>query len=285
MPRNSVPAAAPRRYCSEGGREFMTELAAIEVLRAAIAKVPVVKFGLGVAGVGAGLALARSFMPGVSLPALFPALGAFMLAMVLLIVVARVARTRSHLSAAAVVLVWAVCAFVVIVMIFTVTAIAIGRPRIWASLILPPSALAAVAASEEPTKQAPPQKSPASTPQCQPQGANKQVEELLVRRAETVSAPADCNLRVDVSAFLQRRADKPDFPGTFARIEILGGGLPLTVPCDSGEVRPRAAALAMDAQCNGVVVIPAGKDLNFTTRVTGKYARKGGKPPTVSISY
>lgn len=110
------------------------------LLREATRKVPVVRYALAVAAIGAAIAITRGFMPGVSLAGMFPVLVGFILVMVVLILVAAAANSRPTVSAPALVLVWGVCLFVMTFMAFTVTAIAFSWPPAWARLILPASA-------------------------------------------------------------------------------------------------------------------------------------------------
>ncbi|WP_152616497.1 hypothetical protein [Sphingomonas sp. ERG5] len=116
------------------------EHAAVRVLREAIRRVPVLRFALGLAGVGAAAALARFFLPDVNLQALFLVLFAFILMMVLLLIVSVAAGSSNQLSRQAQLITWSVSLFSIVVMAFTLSALMFGWPSRWANIILPSTA-------------------------------------------------------------------------------------------------------------------------------------------------
>ncbi|WP_143278680.1 SH3 domain-containing protein [Bradyrhizobium sp. Y36] len=107
----------------------------LEVLNTARRAVPVVDFALGAAGIAAAGAIVVGFL-GYS-RATFVIFGGMLIAMLLLIVCARLLSARSApILAAGIAMVWAVALFFITFLVFTATAVAMKWPNVWASLLL-----------------------------------------------------------------------------------------------------------------------------------------------------
>ena len=120
------------------------------LLREGIRVVPVVKYAMGLAAIAAAVAIARGLFPDVGLPAMLPLLVGAMIAMAILATLAAALERHrrfirqgqreamvDHPAIVGTVLLWAICAFVIIFMSFTVTAVAAGWPSQWARILLP----------------------------------------------------------------------------------------------------------------------------------------------------
>jgi hypothetical protein len=125
-----------------------------ETIQQSIRAVPVVKYAMGLTGIAASFALIRGFFPDVGLTAMMPLLiGAIVLMAVLAIFALSLPRQTFSATTAdgriveteepkliGKVFLWSVCIFVIIFLLFTVTAVAVGWPENWTRIILPQSA-------------------------------------------------------------------------------------------------------------------------------------------------
>jgi hypothetical protein len=106
----------------------------LDILNAARKAVPAVDYALAAAGVAAAGSIVTTFL-GDGRAAII-ILGGMLIAMILLLVFARlVASHESGVAPAGRMLVWAVTVFFCIFLLFTATAVAVGWPRAWASIL------------------------------------------------------------------------------------------------------------------------------------------------------
>ena len=119
----------------------------IGFIRFSMQALPEVKYAVGLAGIAACVALVRGFQPGVTIVSMLPIFGGSIVCMALLLLFVRAAKPNRGSSVAGMVLLWAVCIFVITFMGFTISSIAVGWPKPWARLILPERAANAPAAS------------------------------------------------------------------------------------------------------------------------------------------
>lgn len=120
-----------------------------QAMRQGAKAVPAVSYAIGLAGIAAAFAFIRTLFGDVSLPAMLPLLvGAILIMAVLAIFASALPRQSVAIengrrvkveepSILGKIFLWAVCIFVIIFMVFTVTAVAVGWPRAWAYIMLP----------------------------------------------------------------------------------------------------------------------------------------------------
>jgi hypothetical protein len=117
-----------------GSSAGLGSISPINVLNAARRAVPAVDFALGVAGVAAAGALVTAFLGSGRAPIII--LGGMLVAMLLLFVFSRLVAAQSPaITSAGVFLLWAVTLFFCAFLIFTITAVAVGWPAAWKSIL------------------------------------------------------------------------------------------------------------------------------------------------------
>lgn len=109
------------------------------IVREALEAVPVVRYALALAAIAILLAIVKTATDSVGI-SMFPLVAGMLLLMVLLIVVSAAAQDGKA-SSAAKFLIWVVVLFVTVFLGFTVSAVLIGKPDLWARIILPQSVI------------------------------------------------------------------------------------------------------------------------------------------------
>ena len=141
----------------------LSDLSSTSIVSRALQSVPVIKYALGLAAISILFATARGAWPDVGISGMFPLLGGIMGLMILLIIVAAAGENRETTATPALVLVWGISLAFVTLLAMTISAIAIGKPRIWARLILPKEAVDAPLVAGGPVTKMP-VTAPTSTP-------------------------------------------------------------------------------------------------------------------------
>lgn len=193
---------------------------ALGVLNQAIRKVPVLKYAMGLVGVAAALAITRGLLPDVGLAAMFPVFVGSIIAMaVLLILAAAAGQPAARRAKVANVFLWATCIFVIVLMAFTVSAIALGQPTRWAEIILPKKA------SETPLLTvngvdgaAQNSSATAQTPAAGPQDIGRRVEDAAKLGSHRIDAqhPDNVSETTEQPAADERRPDTSTGPSSAA---------------------------------------------------------------------
>ena len=116
-----------------------TGLDPVSALRSAVKAVPAIRYAVALVGIAAALALIRGFIPDVGLESMLPIFGGALIAMAAVVVLAAAVGSKAR-SRVGEVFLWAVCLFVIVFMILTVTAVVFGWPSAWARVFLPPAA-------------------------------------------------------------------------------------------------------------------------------------------------
>jgi len=107
----------------------------ISIIRLAAKRVPIVWLALALTAIAAAMGLAKTFAGGIDYPGLIAVLVASMLAMLLLFIISQAVRLESRTTPIVLVLMWSMCLVVVCFMFFTVSAVAVGLPEIWARVL------------------------------------------------------------------------------------------------------------------------------------------------------
>jgi hypothetical protein len=106
----------------------------IQILNAARRAVPAVDYALGAAGIAAAGAIVTAFLGKGKASIII--LGGMMIAMVMLFIFSRLVTSKSKsITYAGLFLTWAILLFFTTFLIFTATAVAMGKPLIWAGVL------------------------------------------------------------------------------------------------------------------------------------------------------